>query len=435
MTGAKLPELPKGSEFEELVAGILQTGGNFTERKIIERDKVDILELDIISTDYNDKLPNLKLVEAKSGSWGSSDVFKICGWMTYLNIPNGLLVTLSNRDHIDRIQKRAEALGIDLQPLENLKKAPMQLAAHTDGNPLDSRDVSTWRFSYWVERNLLKKLKASQKSPGNAHRYDAMWNYFYELTSGIFFTRNIVSRLESLYDLYAKYPRLSARCSAEMSGKDFDGDASQIENDHFNRTFYDCEYNDLQISCFVEHMARLSILKAAVDYVLYSRMGDEERTKKEWEIFGSTYDWFEALPGSFRSGLDEIKDDPFVHRYPILWQWFMWVFGGFFLCDYEEQEIALLAEKSRIPPNQVQRALECYDLLFPTDGGWFRGPTSTSNMRFLNLFPVPFRGVGANYRRLTYCKKGTFDELQLSKRYTLKDVIKANNLTVKVLSS
>jgi hypothetical protein len=344
------------------------------------------------------------------------------------------LVTLSNRDHIDRIQKRAEALSIDLQPLDDLAKADEQLVAHTDGAPVDARDVGNWRFSYWVERKLLERLKKSQKSTADLKRYEAMWHYFYGLTSGIFFTRNIVSRLETLYDLYAEYPHLSARCSAEICGKDFDGDDTLVERNLFNKTFYDCEYNDLQISCFVEHMARLSILKSAVDYILYSRKGDKERTVKEWPILGHKLNMFDALPASFRQGVDAIKNDPFVHRYPVVWQWFMWMFGGFLLCDYEKQEIELLAAKSRIPPNQVLGALACYDKLFPTDGGWFVGPTSTSNIRLLKMFPVPFMGIGANFRRFYHCKNHDYDELQVTKQYTLNDLIKANNLTVAVLN-
>ena len=435
MAGAKLPELPRGTEFEEFVAGILQAGGNYIERKIIERDKVDILELDIISTAYVDDFPKVKLVEAKSGNWGTSDVFKLCGWMKYLDIPEGVLVTLKNRDHIDRIASRAKALSIDLQPLEDLSNAEKQLAPHVDGKPLIRSDVSIWRFSYWIERNLLDRLKQHQKSAGDTKRFDAMWNYYFELTSGIFFTPIIVSRLRTLYDLYSEYPHLSSRCAGEMSGEDFYGDHDKVPQELYEETFYKCVYNDLQISCYVEHMARLSILKSAVDFILYQKKGFMGKATKEWSIAGHKFDEFDWLPQSFREGLDEIKDDPYLHRYPVLWQWFMWFFGGFVLCDYEDQEIEQLAQRSRMPPEHVELGLAAYDKLFPTSQGWLIEPTDWSNIRLLQMFPIPFRGIGANVRRILYGPTQQYKELKLTKRYTGRDLIRWNNLAVEVLNA
>jgi len=49
------------------------------------------------------------------------------------------------------------------------------------------------------------------------------------------------------------------------------------------------------------------------------------------------------------------------------------------------------------------------------------------------MFPVPFMGVGANYRRLIYTKSQRFEDLELVGTHTLKDLIKWNNLTIDVL--
>lgn len=69
--------MPKGKEFEEYTSACLQSGGFYIERNIIERDIEEVLELDIITTCYNYDVPELSIVEVKSGHWGFPDIFKI----------------------------------------------------------------------------------------------------------------------------------------------------------------------------------------------------------------------------------------------------------------------------------------------------------------------------------------------------------------------
>ena len=85
-----LPELPKGKEFEEFVSAFFQSNKYYIERNIARREVVDILELDIVTTNYNLSPPEIKLLEIKSGDWGSSDLFKVRGWMDYLSITKGI---------------------------------------------------------------------------------------------------------------------------------------------------------------------------------------------------------------------------------------------------------------------------------------------------------------------------------------------------------
>ena len=75
MSSINLPKLPKGKIFEECVSAFFQSAGQYIERNIIERDIEEILELDIIATDYNSKLPDIKLIEIKSGYRGFPDIF------------------------------------------------------------------------------------------------------------------------------------------------------------------------------------------------------------------------------------------------------------------------------------------------------------------------------------------------------------------------
>ena len=70
MAGVRLPEFPRGKEFEEYISALFQTGGYYIERNIIYRESSDVLELDIIKTDYSKTLPNIDVVEVKSKGWG-----------------------------------------------------------------------------------------------------------------------------------------------------------------------------------------------------------------------------------------------------------------------------------------------------------------------------------------------------------------------------
>ena len=105
MASISLPDLPKKTEFEEYVSAFFQSGGYYIERNIIERDVEEVLELDIITTNYNSSPPEIKLIEVKSGGWGFPDIFKIRGWMDYLNISEGALIVNEGKRDIDFYKK------------------------------------------------------------------------------------------------------------------------------------------------------------------------------------------------------------------------------------------------------------------------------------------------------------------------------------------
>lgn len=100
-----LPSLPTGLEFEELVAAAFQTSGYYIERDLIERQGIELLQLDLLCTDYSTSPPEQTLVEAKSGdNWGFGDIFKVLGWKTYLNVEQAALVTSKSKDRMETYQ-------------------------------------------------------------------------------------------------------------------------------------------------------------------------------------------------------------------------------------------------------------------------------------------------------------------------------------------
>jgi len=433
MASVNLPDLLKGKEFEEYISALFQCGEFYVERNIIERaEKEEILELDIVATNYEGKRPESLIVEVKSGDWGFSDIFKVRGWLDYLGYTEGLLITNKPKEKAEFYEEKANDIGVKLFQIHDLSKAPEFLRQIVPSNKLTQADLSMWRFSYWVERNLLRKIKnEKKKSYPDKLCYQKLDEYYFLLNSGIFFTENIVHRVHKLYETFQKFPRISARCGNELAGVSFDNEIDKLSEKIYSDTYYDCKYNAIQISTFVEHRARLALLKNAIDYLL-GRSKKEDRGKK---AFGVNFEkmLLDLLPESFKDGMKLLEKHKYFHKYPVFWQWFMWIFGGFILKDYREKEYELLSQKTGIPIEEIPNVLGSYQILFPREDGWFMDLSPNSNIKMLKMFSVPFMGVGANYRRLLYTKSGKFEDLNLTGMYTLNNLIKWNDTTEKVL--
>jgi len=429
----KLPEQPRDTDFEHYVAAHLQSSGNYIERSIIERSETEVLELDVISTTYNDGArPSERLLEVKSGSWGFTEIFKLSGWGKYLKIDDLALVVCKEKDSHEFYDSKSTDIGVDLCHLNNNTKDYDERRLLRGGHS-DPVDVEYLRFSYLLERQLLKDLNHKKKSHPARESYKALEHYYHSLHSAIFFSRNILKKADKLYDLFKENPNITKKVGNESVGNDFSQEHDRIPGDIFNKTFYDAEYTDLTYSCYIEHRARLSILKAAVDFCLYENHGIDERVNADMELAGFTFSLKAFLPDSFLSSLEEIRNDEYFHRYPIFWQNFLWLFGGMILEDYKDQDYKLLSLKSGMPVSAIDRALSVYEILFPVSDGWFIGPTRNSNIRHMKMLPLPFLGIGANYRKAMYTEDDSFHSMNISGTYTMSDLIKWNNLAVDIM--
>lgn len=430
-----LPELPRGKEFEECVSAYFQCAGFFIERNIIERSLEEVLELDIITTQYEQDIPpEINLLEVKSGKWGFPDIFKIRGWMYYLNIIRGLLIVNESKNNDNFFKEKAKQLNIDFLVVSDIKNSNEGLKNYLKVNQIDEKDFTTWRFSYWLERNLLIILNNKKKSVNKRKCYRELEKYYYTLNSGIFFTENIIDRVRTLYNTFQQFPLISAKCGHEMVGDDFKSSYTSIPQEIYVQTYFECKFNDICISTFVEHRARLAILKSAIDYKIYKDLGENRKTEETTKILGIEISKLDLLPESFKDGLSEIATHKYFYKYPTFWQWFMWIFGGFILLDYVDKEYDLLSEKTGIPLDEIPKAFESYQLLFPRNDNWFIDLNPNSNIRVLRMFPVPFMGIGANYRRILYTSGSKYEELNLTGLHTLDDLYKWNNVVVDVLS-
>jgi hypothetical protein len=361
--------------------------------------------------------------------------------MDYLNLDTGAFVTSKSKKSIDFISQRAGQMDIQLVLIENFAKASELLRPISGSHKMNELDIGIWRFSYWVERNLLRYLNSCKRSDKGKKCFRVIEDYYLQVNSNIFFMENLVDRLLSLYREFQEHPHISAKSAHELGGDDFDDDHVQIPYDLFKRAFYAYEYNIIQVTTFVEHRARLAILKNVVDYLLYKRAGDTTRTdtKRTVGCFnaqdtdrpGSLH--FDIMPTHLRAPLQALSGHAYLACYPRFWQWFLWAFGGFILKDYEEKEYKLLSDKSGIPLAEIPNAFKAYDILFPLQGGWFAEP-QFSAVRIMQMFPVPFRGVGANYRRHHYAGAGKLSDLKLTGRHTVRDLVGWSNLLYNVLT-
>lgn len=434
-TVVNLPDLPTNAEFEEYVAAYVQAGGFFVERSLIDRQEEELLELDVIATDYSAASPpSERLIEVKSGDWGFPDIFKISGWGKYLGIENLELVVCKAKPSQTFIKGKAKDIGVclSLHPNDVSASATTELLP---GHLVDPYDVVCWRFSHWAERKLLRRMKQSKRANPAVKGYQVLDQYLHNVTSAIFFSKNIVHRARSLYNEFQEYPNLSARVGQEKAGKSFDDEQTEIPKDFFAAAYYKGELNDLALSTYVEQRARLALLKAAVDLCQYENFGIQGKVSGEVEFMGLKFSLKDTLPSSFLSGVDAIRKEPYFHRYAVFWQVFLWLFGGTILDDYRSADFKLLSMKTGIPLEHLPSALAAYDKLFPTPGGWFREGDARSRITYVKMVPPPMMGVGAHYRRLQYgCSQDLNDLSALTGTYTRSDLAKRINCLVELLA-
>lgn len=432
--GAKLPEIalpqhPKETEFEEFVSAFLQCGGAFVERQIHEKEGTDVLELDVVLSYYEADAVKSGIVEVKSGGWGCGDLFKLAGWMKYLSVDDGVLAALGANKDEELLRLVADKLGIGLAWIADHAEAEVALVPFVGTDQIDPDDVDVWRYSYWLERCLEKRLNDLRKcgdgraAPGRT----------YEVHKGLqsnLFARDMLTRTAALYQSFQDNPHLSARWGAEAVGMDFDGDHVAIPDTVFADVYYSnvSEPNDLDVATWVEQRTRLALFKNLVDYELMRREKGDGFEHITFTFLGMEIKLVDTLPASFQNALEALREEPYFHRYPVLWQWFLWVGGGFLLLDRLDEEYAWLGAKSGIPAAEVPKALAAYEQLFPTANGWFKNLEPNSRLKVLALMPVPYCGIGAFYRKTLYGgEAGDWDAIALTGPYTRNDLIKWNN--------
>ena len=383
-----LAEIPgSGRELEDYVAGLFQAAGYFVERGIHERAFTDVLELDVVATRYDGSTPKSVLVEAKGGHWGFPDLFKVAGWMRYLGIDHGgFFIARDNtpRD-VPRVHEKVAPLGISLVDLADFRDSHRRFEAGGFGAISDVFLPDLWRYSFWVERALLDRLRALKRASPRAAGPAAVLGYHDLIHDHVFFIKDRSERLALLYKGYRDHPKLSLALAGEIGGSAFEPASPPSNSIILAEALREGKHAPVQAAFYVEHRGRLSILKAAIDLLCHE--GEPPNPK---------------LPATFREGLRILRTRPSFRRYALLWQVFLWGFGGFYLADRVDQEFSWLSSQTGVPFEEVRTALHAFDDLFPMQGSSWLVPLRGTSIVAAKMVPTAFRGIGAMQRLKRY---------------------------------
>lgn len=417
----ELSEVPSDpDELEDYVAALFQCAGYFVEQNIKESDRneqgtLHVLEMDVVATSYAEDPPLTVIAEGKSGDWGLADVFKLLGWLTYLGLDRGGFFVRRDwhkekeeliRERFSRFSTCVVSIGRERDDFTAFEKAGF-------GTVRNAAIFDHWRFVFRAMRRLTAELGSAIKSNVAADGARAAKKYHSIVNDELFFEPDVKKRLSRLYAEFGNHPKLARAVANELEGNSFTGDATAAAHKRFSNALFEGADPLIQAALFVEHRARLAILRTAVDYMLAGEPSADEI--------------FDVLPSTFRKGFQVLKSEhEFFRHYPTVWQIFLWGLGGFYLNDRKDFEFAHLAELSGLPICEIPRALTAFDILFPMQGNkaWLVSPR-TASCTVVLTFPMPLRGLGANYRKILYGAK-EYGEFKYSDR-TLDDLGRWHN--------
>lgn len=424
-----LEQNPKEADYEDYISAYLQAGGLYVEKNIIYRGKAELLELDIITSNFREDQVIKHLIEIKSGKWGFNELFKVKGWLVYLNFDDGVFVAKNKRESQDYFKEKAAELNIDLIDNSNLENTEDNLNEYII-QKTEERDIQTIRYAYMLERKLIKRIKILKRRYKEYECYPKLDDYFYKINSGSFFSSNPVRRIKQLFQAYIKYKNITAKIWHELQNGKYNDDITELNRDGFKSCFYECENNILQAALYIEHQARVTIISSCIQHLIAKHKSDYSSSSFKEKIE------YLSLPETIKTGLQLIVREPYFHRYPVFWQFFTYTLGGFILEDFKLKEYEYLSKKSGVPLEEIDNAFDCYNKLFPKNGGWMH-KLPYSNIIMHRFFPPSFSGIGANHRRYMHLHKDDLEYENLSSKLsggnTSKDLYKWNNLSYEIL--
>jgi len=391
-----LTDAPKKKEYEEFIAAILQSTGFYVEKNIKKYDEQQLLELDIIATEYREEdKPKKKIIEVKSGDWGPTEIFKMRGWMEYLNAEEGFIISLQSQKSIGGLSRLGSDLNIGIQVAKNSDDITFSdLSSSIKLRQWERADLRVWRYSYWLERCIYTQLHKLAKDESQ-DRYRTTKSYLFNATNEAFFQSCPIERTEKLYDIFKNDPHLVARWYNESIIGEWNEECS-IPRDTYVHDFIKNNLSELAIPAFAEYLLRLGIIKSASEYILENGLNANDipvaaeamALKRQLTI-----------PKTTNALITSLLSSGITHNFPIFFQWFFWYFGGFIIEDRRDEELKLMAKKTGAPILEIEHFIALFSTLFPETGLRKYGKTNISRLPF---FPAPYFGIGAFVRRIHY---------------------------------
>jgi hypothetical protein len=422
---AELPKDPVGADLEDWVSAHFASRGCYVETSIKERSPDEILELDVFWTDYRKDPEQRHPVEVKSGAWGLGDVFKFYGWTRYLDLEPGEFVHKQPCEHDPASLKRVESkTRIAFMHVAELQNAEEQFKAFGLPEPAIGWLPGLWRFSFWARRRLVKSLSRAIGSGVCPESAKAAKKYLTLVNDAVFFIPDVRDRIERLLATHFGHQQLG-----KSAGHEIETQKVEFENPPNTRTFarawFDGQHFPVQACLYVEHRARLYIMKALVDYWLAKGRGGVPDRKKNVVLMGDKVLASQpiGITNAMEKGLAKLSASKNFRLFPVFWQTLLWSWGGFLLNDHIDEEFAQLERETGVPKDEIPLALEAFDEIFPIQGGWFRN-VDGGRCRVLILMPAVLRGLGAHRRRIS---KGVKEFKELGYAETTKGAMAKDN--------
>jgi len=395
---AELAKDPKGWELEDFIAAHFICRGCYVETGVKERNPDEILELDIVRTDYREEPQTRHPVEVKSGEWGLGDVFKFYGWTRYLGLEPGEFIHKEPCGRVDpaSIKHIEERTHVTLLHVPTPQDAEARFKTIGLPEPPWAELTEIWRFSFWAQRRLLRAVGEAVRQKVCPESAKAAKQYHQLINDAVFFIPDVRDRVGELLSAHFGHQELGASAAYELETGSIDFN-NPPETKTFRRAAYQGDHFPIQACLYLAHRARLYILKAVVDYWLARERGEIKRTTLK---FGQVLIDLTSgqLTPAMATGAEELSSAKSFRMFPLFWQVFLWSWGGFLLKDRLDEEYADLERETGVPKDEIPVALSAFDKLFPTAGGWFREP-STDSRKVIMLMPAAMRGIGAVRRR------------------------------------
>lgn len=392
----RLPEKPEEQDYEDFVSSCLLSMGYYIEYRVeLKKESTQVLELDIVATPSDDNFNQRVLFEVKSKSFKLfNSVFKLLGQMHYLEINNGRIV---HKIHIDeQTNKVAREIGDEvairccqfnneIDSLDSL--APLCIdMSETNRKAIV---VSCWYGKIAQRIGFAQLVKRSKSENTNELLFQAR-KYYYSVQQS-FFRKRPIKRVDSLYKAYQESPNLTGQF-VEMLSERESRQVHEIWNDLWNTE----KHLWLQSFMLLEHRARISIIKNALDHIVSKNTAETVLNNGKKVNTDKLYE--QIMPDNFRNGLSILREHNNSFRIPYLFQIFIEVCGGFYINN--EVDIQHISNLSGIPENDIIPCLKLIDDIFPIKNGWFS--IHGDELVIMKLIPAAIRGIGCFLRKRLY---------------------------------